>query len=273
MNPLLTFLCRDLGINLIQDLPKSTFESNHKLAILNLDQNKLTKLVLQHYPIELTHLYASQNQLQMVSLANLTKLSSLHLSANNITKLEFESLNQLEKLNLNSNQLSELPNMNDLVSLKELDVDNNLLTEIDFSIFPTFIKTLKLSRNLIHKLAFPSQMQSLIEIDLKGNNLATLPANFFHSLPFVTTLNLADNMLRNIDVKMIPSSILSLDLSTNLLETLEFGPNNISDLNFQLNNLFCDCNLVEGLKTVTGKYQPFTCSLPQNIDHLSSLNC
>jgi len=100
-------------------------------------------------------------------LGNLIELKELNLSNNELAGSvpdKFTALKKLRKLNLSSNNLSELPNLQNLLELTELQVNNNLLT----------FKYLVPNRHVSTYIYAPQQGTSETEIVVHENGAASL---------------------------------------------------------------------------------------------------
>ncbi|NVM01949.1 MAG: leucine-rich repeat domain-containing protein [Candidatus Helarchaeota archaeon] len=81
---------------------------------------------------QLKELYLSKNQINTVSIGNLTHLEKLDLSYNQITKIKnLENLPQLKILNLEENPLEKMFGLEKLTQLKKLNLGNTQITKIE----------------------------------------------------------------------------------------------------------------------------------------------
>ena len=112
-----------------------------------------------------------------------------------------------------------------LSSLEELDLSNNLLTQLPATVFEDLrsLRTLKLQNNHLETLpAGILDLSSLETLQLENNNLETLPAGIFEGLKNLQILDLTSNGL-----KTLPAGVFSnltylqrLSLRNNGLEVL-----------------------------------------------------
>ncbi|MEQ2311827.1 hypothetical protein AMECASPLE_024536 [Ameca splendens] len=145
----------------LNELPKGSIKSMQMLQVLNVSENKLTRV-----PYD---------------IRSLAFLKILHLDNNYISHLnceDFENTTRLTELKLNTNQISNLDRcvLEHLTELKYLDLSYNNLKK--------FGDTFKLA---LHKLEF---------LDMSENDIDELFANTFDGLQSLKHLKIAsDNML------------------------------------------------------------------------------
>ncbi|KAK3086917.1 hypothetical protein FSP39_025370 [Pinctada imbricata] len=171
----------DIGHNCIEELPERLFSDAQKLTILKANHNHLTAL-----PTEVNHCI-------------------------------------LEELHLQHNQLSVLPGHSHATGFKELYLSGNKLQDSVMPFLCSFsrLKALHLARNKITEIKSRdiAKLEQLIELNVSGNDLRTLPASLGkHSKLQVLRAN--SNHLKELpDFKRAPC-----------LKTLEVGSNRLSDV-------------------------------------------
>ncbi|KAM4549942.1 uncharacterized protein V3H82_019145 isoform 2-T2 [Fundulus diaphanus] len=149
---------QETGLN---ELPKGSIQTMQMLQVLNVSDNKLTRV-----PYD---------------IRSLAFLRILHLDNNVISELscrDFENTTQLTELNLNKNQIGNLDRcvLEHLTELKHLDLSYNQLKR--------FGDTFKVA---LHKLEF---------LDMSENDIDALYANTFEGLQLLRHLKMAsDNLL------------------------------------------------------------------------------
>uniref|UniRef100_A0A3Q2PQM1 TIR domain-containing protein n=1 Tax=Fundulus heteroclitus TaxID=8078 RepID=A0A3Q2PQM1_FUNHE len=144
----------------LNELPKGSIQTMQMLQVLNVSDNKLTRV-----PYD---------------IRSLAFLRILHLDNNFISELscgDFENTTQLTELNLNTNQIANLDRcvLEHLTELKRLDLSYNQLRR--------FGDTFKVA---LHTLEF---------LDMSENNIDALYANTFESLQLLKHLKMASDNL------------------------------------------------------------------------------
>ena len=151
----------DLSKNKIKELSSNSFKKVPSLSYFYLSNNQLTNIESQLFRNlkDLKHLDLSNNRISETTKVfhNLTNLQSLVLSNNLIEKLTpdfFSNLPRLEYLNMNRNKIKEIPvglfQIFDFPSIKELDLSNNFLTEME--LWPLYIRKNRFDTQLNRKL-------------------------------------------------------------------------------------------------------------------------
>ncbi|XP_008491480.2 toll-like receptor 2 [Calypte anna] len=147
------------------------FKSVSNLTVFNIQNNKITDMHPENFPLTLTKCDISKNRLNLLSLTNaLEKLEYLNVSGNLITRLEPTS------------QLSALTN---------LDSSHNLISELPdyFGKSLPVLKYFNLSGNKISFLQRGSLPASLIELDISDNAITTIVEDTFGQLMSLSILN------------------------------------------------------------------------------------
>jgi hypothetical protein len=165
---------------------------------------------------------------------NLLNLEVLKLSYNKIKKLpnEINNLQKLKYLDLSNNKLENINEIEILINLRDLNLSNNLITDISYKIENLInLETLNLSHNSIKRL--PNEIGNLINLKklfLNNNKLKFL----FDTIGNLT--NLQYLMIRNNDLCDLPVSIgnninlLHIDAIYNNFVTIPIEITNILNL-------------------------------------------
>uniref|UniRef100_A0A8C6U0Q4 TIR domain-containing protein n=1 Tax=Neogobius melanostomus TaxID=47308 RepID=A0A8C6U0Q4_9GOBI len=162
-----------MGINSISD---SLFQACANIVDLNLSGNRIKDVSKSSVSImtKLTRLYIEMNAFFNVpqAIKYISTLKILSLKANIINELkcsDFSNLTLLTELDLGDNDISVLPPcvFTDLLSLKDLNIENNQILQLQ-------------------GLSLPY----LIVLRAQGNNVGRLEAHTFKGLPSLTDLYL-----------------------------------------------------------------------------------
>ena len=174
-----------------------------KLTLLDISKNQLSAIPLEVYLlVNLKRLFIEDCQIQSTknALQNLVKLKSLSLANNNLeeTSLKRLPVQNLEGLNisgnhfkalpssifslqrlvvlfLNNNRLETLQGIGALVSLTELNVDDNMLTELPDEIcLLVNIRLITMANNRIGKTAKSHSGQSIPADFLRNSDVGQL---------------------------------------------------------------------------------------------------
>lgn len=185
---------------------------------LNMDDNVITQICFEKCEDESISLKGAV-KLQNLSLANnlisevspdafsdTSRLLMLDLSGNKISdvaKGTFNNTTMISNLSLANNILATVPDVCSMFYLKTLDLSGNRISAILSITFCARLRTLEylyLSNNVITTVetrAFYS-LQNLKYLDLSGNRLRQLPANWGYSLS-VQELHLERNNFTELD--------------------------------------------------------------------------
>ncbi|CAB3373383.1 Hypothetical predicted protein [Cloeon dipterum] len=221
-----------LQSNALTALPPHLLNCCNRLVELNLSSNRLMVIFddTGGQLKALRRLMASYNQLGDAALrqiARLPNLKALHLAYNRITQIpaicidswseiqelvlsgnhlislpeSITSLRKLQVLRMHSNQIRSCPTVNQMLSLKVLDLSHNKLEQIDLArLAPPGLQCLDISCN--HRLHVdPSHFnqyrskRAMSLVDTSGQNRSCLPMSPYHeaaALELPWTLGFAD---------------------------------------------------------------------------------
>lgn len=126
---------------------------------------------------------------------DLPTLQNLTLGFNNISSIPTHLPPLLESLDLKENKITEIQesSFKNLTKLRFLDLEWNC-QRCDHAAEPCFPCPNNASLGL-HDKAFYEQRDSLVNLNLRGNSIHSLPKNLFANLKKLKTLNLSDNLL------------------------------------------------------------------------------
>ncbi|KAK7071419.1 Leucine rich repeat, partial [Halocaridina rubra] len=220
-----------LNHNQLGHLSDATFLGLANLHTLELTNNKLS--VLSGKALEglavLTHLSLDFNILDNISENALSNCSSLHhlsLSHNQLQEfpVAVKGAPLLRKLNLSFNRLSNLEESYGLVHLQNLEISNNIITNVSRSFLSELssLTLLDLSNNGLSDIEYGAlePMTKLIGLDLHHNSLGNING-LVSLLQNLTWLNVSYNSITWFDYALIPKHLEWIDLSYNSLEKLE----------------------------------------------------
>ena len=166
------------------DLESLNLENNVKLEILELSENKITKLDISKN-LNLKNLYINKSKLESLNLENNIKLENLDVSDNKYLKnLDIRNLKKLKHINLNDTIIRkdsiDFSNNPDLETAY-ITGDAIKIDSLDFSNSPD-LKKLHLNANL-KKLNIENS-PNIKSLELSNNNITDLkvPTNLWGSL-------------------------------------------------------------------------------------------
>ncbi len=159
---------------------------------------------------------ASGCGLTSIDLSHCTDISILDLSGNKLEKVDFlGTLVSATNINISDNLITELPKMAYMSGLKTFDASNNQIEKVDMLAVETALTTLDLANNKIKDISsWKDKIKSLTSLDLSGNDITEIA--FIETNTSLTTLNLADNNIST-DVSKLSAltKLISLNLSNN----------------------------------------------------------
>ena len=274
----------DISGNQLLTVHPAAFSNNTNLLILDLSSNKLWELPTAISGlINLQTIDLSQNQISRLDTRTMEKLTSLwrlqihhnliaivpegffsrftglqvlDLSNNRLEVLQPGSLDLnplLRAVKLDGNELKEIHGVfSNLTQLTWLNVSNNNIQLFDYSLVPSTLHWLDLSRNELTDLGnyFNLENSSLTYLDASFNRLRSVSSA---NLPLsLETILLNDNMIRDIAQYAFfdKQNLLRVDLSVNELSGLSkpallLSPLNVQPTTFLLggNPIVCDCHM------------------------------
>lgn len=228
----------DLSINKITSawIDKKTFAGLIRLVLLNLSDNKITKLepeiFADLYTLQILNL--RHNMLESIAADTFAPMNNLHtllLSHNRIKYLDAYSLNGLyvlSTLSLDNNQLTGVhpEAFRNCSSLQDLNLNGNELRTVPLALKDMrLLRTVDLGENQIVSLDEPGfrGMSNLYGLRLIGNNIENITKNVFKDLPGLQILNLARNKIAYVETGSfeITPSIQAIRLDGNYLTEID----------------------------------------------------
>jgi len=179
-------------------------------------------------------------------------------------EIEYNKITKNRKLILDSNYIHKIPHIINHDWLIELDLSNNLITQIDKDL-PVNLKVLHMNCNRLETILIDDiyKFKNLTELYLEGNNIKYIDLKELVSL---VILDLENNSLKKI--VNFPPNIVEINLSNNHLDSLPEIPNSLVELNIS-NNFFkemFDTKLIKNLNIAKNRITNIDIS-----DHLEIL--
>jgi len=220
-----------------------------KLTSLDLSENGLVNVGELNALTNLQHLYLNNNEILVFpSINNLVLLETLDISHNKINQLgdDLSGLNMLETLDMSYNDICDISSLDDLESLRELDLSFNNLGCVGNGVSPNFdslenapfLHTLKLNDNNLTSIeGLRDRNISLQVLHLQNNQLTDItPIGEYTD---ITDLVLYNNNIVNIDDLSGMTGLSEIDLSNN--DNVDFSDllniPNLTTVNLSNNNI------------------------------------
>ena len=251
----------NLSNNNIEEL---TFEKSNSLIELELDNNKLNKLSFNGYAkqfeylmylsvnenklqsienlnilVNLEYLSLSVNELAHINIDKLTKLKYLQLKSNSLDNMAIHKTNQLlQYIDISFNNLNSFSIEGDFPNLKNLILDNNKLSGVDFGGVggpvppPTNkfknLELLDISFNLISNVQFLLLFKNVQKLNLSFNNIDNL----------IDLLTLLNNFQQLKDLNLIENEFNKNIYNTDVMNNFVY--NNIREylISPNVNNMY-----------------------------------
>ncbi|XP_035777267.1 adenylate cyclase-like [Anopheles albimanus] len=185
-------------LNVVHDRAFAISSNNATMNLINLKNNNITNLNLQH--VVAKKIILSYNRLQQLYISS--KVQSIIADNNEIRAIQSDSPSdmQLEQLILRNNSITTLDTVGKLAKLSTLDLGFNTLGAVSISSFGMLkrLKVLSLERTAISNLQHGTfaQQENLEWLDLSYNNLNTLDMDILTSSTKLKTLFIDGNRLK-----------------------------------------------------------------------------
>lgn len=234
--------------NRLETLP-DIYATNFKmLTTLFISNNSFTKFPMVICEItSLEYLDISFNKIQMFpdEIGQLTNLIGLFAIANRITgalPASFSRLVKLQELDIRQNIITDLDVISHLPRLEMLFVDYNSTSIVNFEI--KSLKQLKMCKNHLTQFNLTSSCggsMCLTQLNLANCKLSSLPEDLFINIPGLERLVLDSNTLNSIPSSIgVLKKLVKLSIQNNNIDTLpsEIGKlSELRSLDAQKNNL------------------------------------
>ncbi|XP_058067234.1 toll-like receptor 6 [Anopheles bellator] len=224
----------DLSMNQLTSawVNRETFAGLIRLVLLNLSNNKITKLESEIfsdlYTLQILNL--RHNQLDNIAADTFSPMNNLHtllLSHNKIKYLDAYSLNGLYALSLLSLDNNALTGVHpeafrNCSSLQDLNLNGNELAQVPLALKDMrLLRTVDLGENSISVIEEPGfrGMNNLYGLRLISNNIENITRKAFKDLPSLQILNIARNKISHIEKGAFEAavSVQAIRLDGNLL--------------------------------------------------------
>lgn len=174
--------------------------------------------------------YSNLNVFSANVFKNCPKLWTFVIVDNAITEFSTQGLEQVDNLILMWCRLTSVPNLNNLVNLKDINLNGNQITELTGREFSglTRLTTINLADNrisLIHPSTFQNSLPNLAYIDLKNNQISEIFDGTFASIKNIYYVGLDGNNLRRLKWNLFQNSnkVRILVLNDNQIEVIDEG--------------------------------------------------
>ena len=202
----------DLSKNAIRDITPLSFMTS--LTKLDLSNNALTNLSPLSALTALTELNVSYNSLTSIApLISCTALEQLNASGNQISQLIAFPGSNMKQLNLSNNLLTDVSVLAELTSLTVLDLSNNQLTDISALAALNGLEVFRFARNEVSKLPQWNASCALTAIDGSYNKLTSVAA--LKGLSRLNRVNFDYNNISNVNPLADCRNLIQVDIFGN----------------------------------------------------------
>ncbi|XP_076178791.1 leucine-rich repeat domain-containing glycoprotein 150 isoform X1 [Ptiloglossa arizonensis] len=254
-----------LSVNLtrngLQEIPPNIFQNNTQLSLLTISGNPLK--------------HTQDSKSSKHGLFDIPAVTEFDFSSNGVTKLKrtaFTKMQNLNFINLKNNKLRAIDGVifNGLESLEEVDLSNNLLSEIPVDLFDNNgVETLRIAGNNLTRLS-TIQASKLTLLDASNNKIKIIAKDDLAGMPLLDQLFISSNGLKRIHEHAFANfeQLTYLDISDNKLTSLtEHHLRTNSRLQTLLMNDNPDLRILPVFKTTGLEYNTY------NVYRFECANC
>jgi Leucine-rich repeat (LRR) protein len=146
------------------------------------------------------------NLVDVKGIEKLNNLREVNVSHQKIKELDLDNLSRLERLDARNNSIGTLPRFgSSAISLREIDLSDNQLTDFACDSTLTAIEEIRFSGNQIHRIpAEVSFLTKIYHLDLSDNFIHEFPTELL-KLANLSRLNLEDNRIE--EIRMEPYEV------------------------------------------------------------------
>uniref|UniRef100_A0A8C5QHS5 Uncharacterized protein n=1 Tax=Leptobrachium leishanense TaxID=445787 RepID=A0A8C5QHS5_9ANUR len=230
----------------MSDLPGGIPVSTRKLSISHskIRHFQISDVIGMSILQELSLFSSGIESIENITLKGLTHLKSLEIRKNKLTNVPRPLPPNLEILKLGDNSISVIyhHDFEDLKKLRVLEMQNNLLRLLSFSVFSDLIgiESLILEGNQLESVNDQVMLPQLRYLNMDNNKLQYFPDNFFLYFSSLQYLRLAGNQLLKIPAHL-PEVLQHLLLERNHIKNVKIRDikhlENLSELNLSGNQI------------------------------------
>lgn len=148
------------------------------------------------------------------------KLKLMGMGITDMSQIEgLENLTSLRALNLKNNFITEIKGLEHLTNLNKLNLSGNQITEIKGLEYLNNLEFLTLSNNSISEIKGLENLRDLWELDLRSNNISEIKG--LENLTNVSTLSLENNKFT--DIKGLESLTSLIEITLGLVREKKLG--------------------------------------------------
>ena len=196
------------------------------LETLDCSNNQLKILDLAQLP-KLTSLDCSNNLITALDLTGKQQLTSLNIANNLIQKLTVDGCNEIPSLDCSGNLLTEL-SVKNCAGLSSIKCNNNQLQSLSIDNLPK-IETLNCSSNILTSLTIAS-CEKLNTLNCGSNNLQSIA---IANTPLLKAVTCSNNAFQDLDFIKELTSVTEVDCSANPFTSLDISEaESITKINF-----------------------------------------
>ncbi|GJQ65775.1 hypothetical protein Trydic_g11950 [Trypoxylus dichotomus] len=217
--------------NKIEKIEPGSFNNLVFLVDLNLSYNNISQLPPNIFDEndELMSVDMRGNPLEKIDTSIFSNLEQLILSNCQLREFDGSELEQVVNLDLSNNLLTELPSgvFRNMINLEYLNLSRNRLTSLPSDIFAnnSRLSRIVLDRNDFHRLPKFKNSENLQTQSFSCNEcgLESIEANVFEDMPALVSLHLTANRIKKLDSDVFNTlrSLRVLDISYNSIQDID----------------------------------------------------